>query len=120
MSQHQYRERHPSHPASAQPVGGTEDAVADQTARTVPWDRLGLMDIRAADFLLSVKLGTRVVVRSRIDGGLTDALGVLRSRTQTQCVVETKRALVTITLSDVVAAKKVPPAPAPRPPAASM
>jgi hypothetical protein len=74
------------------------------------------MGIRAADFLLGVKPGTRVVVRSRIGGGFTDALGVLRSRTQTQCVVETKRGLVMITLADVVAAKEVPPPPALRPP----
>jgi hypothetical protein len=68
-----------------------------------------------ADFLRGVMPGTRVVVRSRIGGGFTDALGILRSRTQTQCVVETKRGLVTITLADVVAAKQVPPPPAPRP-----
>lgn len=72
------------------------------------------MGTSAADFLLGMKPGTRVVVRSRIGGGFTDALGVLRSRTQTQCAVETKRDLVTIILADVVAAKEVPPPPAPR------
>jgi hypothetical protein len=70
----------------------------------------------AVDFLLGVKPGTRVVVRSRIDGGFTDALGVLRSLSQTQCVVETKRGLVTIARADIVAAKEVPPPPEPRPP----
>lgn len=74
------------------------------------------MGVRAVDFLLGVKPGTRVVVRSRIGGGFSDALGILRSRTQTQCVVETKRGLVTIALADVVAAKEVPPPPAPRGP----
>jgi hypothetical protein len=74
------------------------------------------MGTGAVDFLLGVKPGTRVVVRSRIGGGFTDALGVLRSRTRTQCAVETKRGLVTITLADVVAAKEVPPPPAPRRP----
>ena len=73
------------------------------------------MGTSAADFLLGVKPGTRVVVRSRIGGGFTDAIGVLRSRTQTLCAVETKRGLVTITLADVVAAKEGPPPPAPRP-----
>jgi hypothetical protein len=74
------------------------------------------MTPHAADFLLGVKLGTRVVVRSKIEGGLTDALGVLHSRTQTQCVVETKRGLMTVAFADVVAAKEVPPPPAPRQP----
>ena len=74
------------------------------------------MGVWAVDFLLGVKPGTRVVVRSRIGGGFSDALGILRSRTQTQCVVETKRGLVTIALTDVVAAKGVPPPPAPREP----
>lgn len=83
---------------------------------TLPRDMLSPVDTRVVDFLLGVKPGTRVVVRSRIGGGFTDALGVLRSRTQTQCAVETKRGLVTITLADVVAAKEVPPPPVPRPP----
>ncbi len=71
----------------------------------------------AVEFLREVSLGVRVVVRSRIDGGLTDALGVLASRTQTQCIVETKRGPVTVALAEVVAAKRVPPQPAPRRPA---
>jgi hypothetical protein len=74
------------------------------------------MSKQAVNFLLAAELGTRVVVRSRIEGGLTDALGVLVSRTQSQCVIETKRDLVTILLADVFAAKKVPPPPAKRPP----
>jgi hypothetical protein len=83
-------------------------------------DRLSPVGTRVTDFLLGVKPGARVVVRSRLGGGFTDALGILRSRTHTQCVVETKRGLVTITLADVIAAKEVPPPPAPRPPTASV
>jgi hypothetical protein len=82
------------------------------------------MTPHAADFLRIVKLGTRVVVRSRIEGGFTDALGILHSRTLTQCVVETKRGLITVPYADVVATKEVPPPPAPRrprpPPATSV
>lgn len=74
------------------------------------------MDKAAVAFLLSVKLGTRVVVRTRIDAGFTDALGFLFSRTQSQCVVETKQGPVTIIFADVFAAKEVPPPPAKRSP----
>jgi hypothetical protein len=82
----------------------------------MPQGTLCPMGVCAVEFLLGVKPGTRVVVRSRIGGGLSDALGILRSRTQTQCAIETKRGLVTIALADVVAAKEVPPPPAPREP----
>jgi hypothetical protein len=67
------------------------------------------------DFLHGAPLGTRVVVRTRIEGGYTDALGYLRARDETSCTVETKRGLVSLLLAEVVAAKEVPPAPAPRP-----
>jgi hypothetical protein len=79
-------------------------------------DKLGSMKPHAVDFLLGTTLGTRVVVRSRIEGGFTDALGTLESRTQTECVVETKRGLIAVAYADVVAAKEVPPPPAPRKP----
>lgn len=62
-------------------------------------------------FIISAAIGTRVVVRQRIPGGLTDALGYLRSVTDTECVVETRDGLKTVRLSSVVAAKEVPPAP---------
>ena len=62
-------------------------------------------------FLADAPLGTRVVVRTRIPGGLTDALGFLRERSPTSVVVETKRGLVRIEVQDVVAAKEVPAAP---------
>ncbi|SDP02097.1 hypothetical protein SAMN04487914_10255 [Arthrobacter sp. ok909] len=71
-------------------------------------------------FLSGAPLGTRVVVRYRIDGGLTDALGELVERTDGACTVRTRRSDVVIALPLVVAAKEVPPAPprrAPRVPA---
>lgn len=61
--------------------------------------------------LLDLPLDTRVVVRYRIEGGFTDALGPLRARDATTCTVETKRGLVVVPLDAVVAAKQVPPAP---------
>ena len=62
-------------------------------------------------FLADAPLGSRVVVRTRIPGGFTDALGFLRSRSAAAVSVETKRGLVTLAMADVVAAKEVPPAP---------
>ena len=73
------------------------------------------MSEAAARFVIDAEPGTRVVVRRRIEGGVTDAVGYLRSCDDTECVVETKRGLVAITLADIVAAKEVPPPPAPRP-----
>ena len=80
--------------------------------------------IYAADpvgLLCSLPLGSRVVVRIRLavspDAGaprLTDALGYLRSLDASECVIETKRGDVLLQLADVVAAKEVPPPPAPR------
>ena len=68
-------------------------------------------------FLSDAPLGTRVVVRYRIDGGLlTDALGELVGRADGDCTVRTRRADVVIPLRLVVAAKEVPPAPPRRPP----
>ena len=67
-------------------------------------------------FLSAAPLGTRVVVRYRIEGGLTDALGELVGRTGTECTVRTRRADVVIPLPLVVAAKEVPPAPPRRDP----
>jgi hypothetical protein len=86
--------------------------------------------------LRSLSLGSRVVVRIRLavspdavspdavspDGvspdarapRLTDALGYLLSLDESECVIETKRGAVLLRLADVVAAKEVPPPPAPR------
>ena len=73
------------------------------------------VDSSARDFLSQVDIGTRVVVRYRIEGGLSDALGVLSSRTPTHCVIDTRRGLTTVDLADVVLAKQVPPSPTRRP-----
>ncbi len=67
-------------------------------------------------FLSGAPLGTRVVVRYRIDGGLTDALGELVQRTDGTCTVRTRRSDVVIALPLVVAAKEVPPPPPRRAP----
>lgn len=67
------------------------------------------------EFLAGADLGTRVVVRTTVEGGYTDALGYLRARDATHCTVETKRGLVSLVLAEVVAAKEVPPPPPPRP-----
>jgi len=66
-------------------------------------------------FLTAAGPGTRVVVRYRIDGGLTDALGHLLACDAGSCTVRTRRADVVIPLELVVAAKEVPPAPPRRP-----
>ena len=58
------------------------------------------------DLIRESPLGTRMTVRRRIDGGHTDAVGYLRERSDTECVVETRRGLVTIALADVTASKQ--------------
>ena len=67
-------------------------------------------------FLAAAELGTRVVVRYRVEGGLTDALGELVARTDGECTIRTRRSDVVIPLSLVVAAKQVPPPPPRRTP----
>lgn len=67
-------------------------------------------------FLSAAPLGTRVVVRYRIEGGLTDALGELVDRADGVCTVRTRRSDVVIALPLVVAAKEVPPPPPRRAP----
>ena len=59
-----------------------------------------------------------MVVRYRIKDGLTDALGHLVGCDAGACTIRTRQADVVIRLSDVVAAKEVPPAPERRRPAA--
>lgn len=62
-----------------------------------------------------MKVGDRIVVRYRLyDGMATDALGYLLDITATHCVVDTKRGPATIALDRIIAAKAVPPPPAPR------
>jgi hypothetical protein len=61
--------------------------------------------------LRDLPLGTRVVVRYRIEGGFTDALGNLVARDETTCTVETRRGPVVVDLAAVTLAKPVPPPP---------
>jgi hypothetical protein len=57
-----------------------------------------------------------VVIRYALESGqATDALGMLVSVTSTHCTVETKRGLETLPIRAIIAAKEVPPRPAPRP-----
>ena len=66
--------------------------------------------------LRNTPAGTRVVIRHLLDDGqATDALGWLHLADATHVVVATKRGLETIELAKVIAAKEVPPPPAPRP-----
>ena len=68
-----------------------------------------------AELLRGIPIDSRVVVRYLLaDGRATDALGYLRSRDAEHVVVETKRGLDTVALATVIAAKEVPPPPAPR------
>ena len=72
--------------------------------------------VTPAEFLQATASGTRVVVRHVIDDRrATDSLGYFHLADDTHCVVATKRGLETIELSKVIAAKEVPPPPAPRP-----
>ncbi|MGC5223613.1 ferrous iron transport protein A [Micromonospora sp. DT81.3] len=60
--------------------------------------------------------GMRVVVRYRLPSGqATDALGMLVSADETTFVVDGKRGIERIAVADIIAAKQVPPPPAPRP-----
>jgi hypothetical protein len=67
-------------------------------------------------FVMDAPLGTRMTVRRRISGGFTDAVGYLRSRTDAECVVETRHGMVTIVFAEITAAKAVPPPPPRRAP----
>jgi hypothetical protein len=67
--------------------------------------------------LLALPLGTRVVVRYRLHGDThkaTDALGELTALGSDSCTVTTRRGPIVIALTDIVAAKTVPPPPEPR------
>ncbi|ALE06804.1 hypothetical protein AL755_17295 [Arthrobacter sp. ERGS1:01] len=61
--------------------------------------------------LAGLPLGTRVVVRYRIPGGSTDALGELAARDALSCTVATRTGEVVVALADVQLAKEVPPPP---------
>ena len=64
-----------------------------------------------ADLLRSLPLGTRVVVRSKVPGGFTDALGDLLACDGETVTVRTRRGTAVVHLGDVAAAKPVPPPP---------
>ncbi|TDN43436.1 hypothetical protein EDF64_108107 [Curtobacterium flaccumfaciens] len=68
----------------------------------------------ALGVLRDAVIGDRVVVRAHHGGGARDALGVLVARTADAVVIDTRRGAVEVALADVVAAKPVPPPPAPR------
>lgn len=61
--------------------------------------------------LRELPLGTRVVVRYRVEGGFTDALGTLVARDETTCTVDTRRGPVVVGFEEVTLAKPVPPPP---------
>ncbi|MEO6201317.1 MAG: ferrous iron transport protein A [Cryobacterium sp.] len=69
------------------------------------------MSTDAARFVSGAILGTRIVVRRRIEGGFTDAIGYLRFVDSASCVVETRHGPVTIALAEIALAKAVPPPP---------
>jgi len=69
---------------------------------------------RALAVLADVGEGDRIVVRFH-DGDLaSDALGTVQVVEADAVTVETRRGLVTVPFADVIAAKRVPPPPAPR------
>ncbi|TJY71635.1 hypothetical protein E4J89_03585 [Arthrobacter sp. CAU 1506] len=69
--------------------------------------------------MASAAPGTRVVVRYRVEGGFTDALGDLLAVDADTCTVRTaRRGDVVVPLPAVTAAKQVPPAPPRRGPRA--
>ncbi|CAN5264467.1 hypothetical protein BH11ACT2_BH11ACT2_15370 [soil metagenome] len=71
--------------------------------------------MQPVDFLRSAVSGTRVVIRYSLPTGqATDALGYLSGADDRACVVATARGLVTVDYATVIAAKEVPPPPAPR------
>ncbi|GAA1912928.1 hypothetical protein GCM10009688_17430 [Arthrobacter gandavensis] len=55
--------------------------------------------------------GQRAVVRYRIDGGLTDALGTITALDDAACTLSTRAGTVRIPWALVTAGKPVPPAP---------
>lgn len=70
----------------------------------------------AVEFLRTLPLGTRVVVRRREDDGFHDALGYLTSIDAAICTVDTRAGSVAVPLAKVTRAKTVPPPPARRAP----
>ena len=84
----------PSAEATTVPSG--DDQLAAAIAR-LPWMRL--------------ELGSRVVVRYRLEDGLHDALGILLEKAPTHVVIDTRRGRVTVDARTMVTGKQVPPPP---------
>ena len=75
------------------------------------------MNADAVEFLRNTTEGTRVVIRYSLDDGqATDALGGFMRSDETACVIAGKRGMETVRFDRVIAAKEVPPPPAPRSP----
>ena len=69
------------------------------------------------EFLRTAPDGTRVVIRHALHNepeSATDVLGYLSGSNDAHVVVATAKGLRTIALADVIAAKEIPPPPAPR------
>ena len=79
-----------------------------------PREQDALARARALGVLRDAAVGDRLVVRARDGDGALDALGTLSNRSATAVTIDTRRGPVEVALADVVAAKRVPPPPAPR------
>ena len=55
--------------------------------------------MQPADLLRSLPIGTRVVVRHRVPGGFSDALGTLLECGDERCVVASRRGEITVELA---------------------
>lgn len=99
-------------PAAEGPAADDADVVSPLPARRSAVS--AAVSAAAVEFLRSAAVGTRVVARHRIPGGLTDALGYLSSSDASGCVIRTRRADVRVEFSTVVLAKQVPPPPVAR------
>ncbi|RDH96939.1 hypothetical protein DEU32_108106 [Curtobacterium sp. AG1037] len=84
----------------------------DASTRSEP---AALARARALAVLAAAAPGDRLVVRAHHGDGARDALGELVARTPTTVSIATRRGTVVVPLDVVVAAKSVPPPPAPRP-----
>ncbi|MDM7885107.1 hypothetical protein [Curtobacterium citri] len=81
-----------------------------------PLEQDALARALALGVLRDAAIGDRLVVRARHGDGARDALGTLASRSATTVTIDTRRGPDEVPLADVVAAKPVPPPPAPRRP----
>ena len=94
----------PSSPENSEKTGPAEQPQAEAFTRQethaipdLPWMQLGV--------------GSRVVVRYRLDDGLHDALGTLIEAAPTYVIIETRRGQVRVDARTMVTGKRVPPPP---------